>query len=126
VFYALLAGLGLPVPEARALYQGDGRFAAVPAFAEPEALAAHLRTEMRYPFFGKPVAGIRSIGVAAVERYDDGGDALMFLGDRTLALDGFVRELEAYRKHGYLFQEMLRARIPNSRRCVDPACRPCG
>jgi hypothetical protein len=98
----------LPVPETRALYQGDGRFAAVPAFAEPEALAAHLRTEMRYPFFGKPVAGIRSIGVVAVEGYDDGGDALVFLGGRTLALDGFVRELEAYRKHGYLFQEMLR------------------
>ena len=108
VCYALLAGLDLPVPATRALYHGAGRFAAVPAFAEPAALAAHLRTGMRYPFFGKPVAGIRSIGVAAVERYDAGGDALVFLGGRTLALDGFVKELEPYRKHGYLFQEMLR------------------
>ena len=52
--------------------------------------------------------GIRSIGVAAVERYDAGGDALVFMGGSTLALDGFVKELEPYRKQGYLFQEMLR------------------
>ncbi len=108
VCYGLLAGLGLPVPQTRALYQCASRFAAVPVFAEPAALAAHLRTGMPYPFFGKPVAGIRSIGVAAVERYDAGSDALVFLGGRTLALDGFVKELETYRKQGYLFQEMLR------------------
>jgi hypothetical protein len=108
VFYGLLAGLGLPVPETRALYHGAGRFAAVPAFSEPEALAAHLPTGMRYPFFGKPVAGIRSIGVAAVERYDAAGDALVLMGGRTLALDGFVKELQPYRSQGYLFQEMLR------------------
>jgi hypothetical protein len=108
VCYGLLAGLGLPVPQTRALYQGEGRFAAVPVFADPAALAAHLRAGMRYPFFGKPVAGIRSIGVAAVERYDARGDALVFMGGRTVALDGFVKELEVYRKQGYLFQEMLR------------------
>jgi hypothetical protein len=44
VCYGLLAGLGLPVPETRALYHGAGRFAAVPAFVTPGALAAHLRT----------------------------------------------------------------------------------
>ena len=73
VCYGLLAGLGLPVPETRALYHGAGRFAAVPAFATPEALAAHLRTKA-LPFFGKPVTGIRSIGVAAVDHYDAGSD----------------------------------------------------
>jgi hypothetical protein len=107
VCYGLLAGLGLPVPQTRALYHGGARFAAVPAFAEPAALAAHLRTGMRYPCFGKPVAGIRSIGVAAIERYDADGDALALVGGRTLALDGFVKELEPYRRDGYLFQEML-------------------
>jgi hypothetical protein len=108
VFYALLAGLGLPVPATRALYHDAGRFAAVPVFADAEALATHLRAGMRYPCFGKPVAGIRSIGVAAIERYDAAGDALVFMGGRTLALDGFVKELGAYRASGYLFQEMLR------------------
>jgi hypothetical protein len=108
VCYGLLAGFGLPVAQTQALYQGEGRFAAVPIFADPAALAAHLRAGMRYPFFGKPVAGIRSIGVAAVERYDAGRDALVFMGGRTLALEGFVQELEVSRSQGYLFQEMLR------------------
>jgi hypothetical protein len=63
VCYGLLAGLGLAVPQTRALYQGEGRFAAVPVFADPAALAAHLRAGMHYPFFGKPVTGVRSIGV---------------------------------------------------------------
>jgi hypothetical protein len=108
VCYGLLAGLGLPVPRTQALYHGAGRFAAVPAFATPAALAAHLRTAMHYPFFGKPVTGIRSVGVAAVERYDPVSDALVFVGGKSLALDGFVKEIEPYRKDGYLFQEMLR------------------
>jgi hypothetical protein len=42
-----------------------------------------------------------SLGYAA-------SDALVFMGGKTLAGDGFVKELEAYRKHGYPFQEMLR------------------
>jgi hypothetical protein len=93
VCYALLAGLGLPVPATRALYHGERRFGAVPVFAEPDALAAHLRTAMRYPCFGKPVAGIRSIGVAALERYDAGADAIVLAGGKAPALDAFVREL---------------------------------
>jgi Sugar-transfer associated ATP-grasp len=108
LFYAFSAGLGLPIPETRALYHGGGRFAAVPGFAQPEALAAHLRSAMAYPFFGKPVAGIRSVGVAAVERYYRAADAVVLSGGEAVAVDGFVRELEPYREQGYLFQEVLR------------------
>jgi glutathione synthase/RimK-type ligase-like ATP-grasp enzyme len=108
VFYALIAGLGLPIPETRALYHGGDRFAAVPVLARPEALAAHLRSAMPYPFFGKPVAGIRSVGVAAVKSYDPSGDAVVLTGGKTVGVDGFVRELEPYREQGYLFQEVLR------------------
>ena len=46
VFYALIAGLGLPAPGTRALCHGGSRFAAVPVLAQPDALAAHLRTAM--------------------------------------------------------------------------------
>jgi Sugar-transfer associated ATP-grasp len=108
VCYGLLAGLGLPVPETRAVYHAAGRFAAAPVFAAPEALAAHLRAGMRYPSFGKPVTGVRSVGVAAVERYDVGSDALVLMGGKSLAVHRFVQELEPYHAGGYLFQEMLR------------------
>jgi hypothetical protein len=80
----------------------------VPVLAQPDALAAHLRTAMAYPFFGKPVAGIRSVGVAALERYDPADDAVVLTGGKTVTVDGFVRELEPYREHGYLFQDVLR------------------
>jgi hypothetical protein len=125
VFYGLLTGLNLPVPQTRALYQGEGRFAAVPVFAKPAALAAHLRAGMRYPFFGKPVTGIRSIGVAAVERYDPGGDALVFMGGSTLALDGFVRSSSPIASR-VICSRRCCARIQRSSRCADRVCQPCG
>ena len=77
------------------------------ALTEPPALAAHLRGRLAYPCFAKPVAGIRSVGVAACEGYDAATDSLLFKGGRSLGVDVFVGELEPYRKHGYLFQEML-------------------
>ncbi len=109
VFYAILQGLGLPVPETRALYHAARRcFGPVPALPDPQALAAHLRQGMAYPFFAKPATGIRSVGVAAAEAYDGARDAIVFKGERAQGVDAYVAELEPYRKDGYLFQEMLR------------------
>jgi hypothetical protein len=68
--YALLQGLGLPVPETRALYSARRRFGAVPTMTEPAALVAFLRREATYPLFGKPATGMRSVAVAALARYD--------------------------------------------------------
>ena len=107
VFYALLAGQGLPVPQTRAVYHGCRRLGTAATLAGPEALAARLRRGMIYPCFAKPATGIRSIGVAAIEAYEPDGDSLRFLGRRSLGVEAFVRELEPYRKDGYLFQEML-------------------
>jgi Sugar-transfer associated ATP-grasp len=107
VFYAMLKGHGLPVPETRAVYHRSRGFGGAAALTEPKTLAAHLRGAMAYPCFAKPVTGIRSIGVAACEGYDAATDTLVFKGGRTLGVDAFVGELEPYRKDGYLFQEML-------------------
>lgn len=107
VFYAMLAGQGLPVPETRAIYHRSRRCGAAARLAEPAALAAWLRRELDRPCFAKPVTGIRSIGVAAIEAYEEASDSLRFMGGRTLAVDDFVAQLEPYRKDGYLFQEML-------------------
>ena len=107
VFYALLEGHGLPVPRTRALYHRTRRCSAAPRLSEPAALATWLRANLDQPCFAKPVAGIRSIGVAALQAYEPAGDRLRFMGGRTLAVDEFVAQLEPYRKDGYLFQEML-------------------
>jgi hypothetical protein len=107
VFYGLLRGQGLPVPETRAIYHRGRRFDRATTLASPEALAAHLRGGLSYPCFAKPVTGIRSVGVAACEAYDAASDRLVFKGGRTLGVADFVGELEPYRSDGYLFQEML-------------------
>ncbi len=108
VFYALLQGLGLPVPATRAVYHARRRFGSASALAEPAALAAHLRSAMAYPCFAKPVTGIRSLGVVALEAYDAAADRLVLKGGQVLAIEAFVGELDRYLRDGYLFQEMLR------------------
>ncbi len=111
VFYALLAGHGLPVPATRAVYHASRRLGAAVALAAPAALADHLRAGMIYPCFAKPSSGIRSIGVAALEAYDAATDRIVLKGGRTLAVDALVGQLERYREGGYLFQELLRPHL---------------
>jgi glutathione synthase/RimK-type ligase-like ATP-grasp enzyme len=119
VFYALLQGLGLPVPATRAVYHPSRRFGTAMALADPAALAAYLRAGMTYPGFAKPATGIRSIGVAALEAYDAATDRLVLKGGQALAVEAFARELERYRADGYLFQEMLRPH-PDLEKAVGP------
>jgi hypothetical protein len=107
VFYALLTGLGLPVPATRAVYHRRRRFGTAAALSDPGALAAHLRAGIGYPCFGKPATGIRSIGVAALESCDPATDRLVVAGGQTIAVEAFVSELERYLADGYLFQELL-------------------
>jgi Sugar-transfer associated ATP-grasp len=107
VFYAMLAGQGLPVPETRAVYHRSRRCGAAARLADATALATWLRAGLDGPCFAKPVTGIRSIGVAALEAYEPANDSVRFMGGRTLKVDDFVAELEPYRTDGYLFQEML-------------------
>jgi glutathione synthase/RimK-type ligase-like ATP-grasp enzyme len=107
VFYALLKGHGLPAPQTLAIYHHSRGLDGAAALPAPEALAAHLRSAMAYPCFAKPVTGMRSVGVAALEAYDAPSDSLLFKGGRTLGVADFVSQLEPYRKDGYLFQEML-------------------
>ena len=108
IFYALLAGQGLPAPATRAVYHARRGLGAAVTLAAPAALAAHLRAGLIYPCFAKPVTGIRSIGVAALTAYDQASDSLVLKGGRALAVEAFVRDIERYRRDGYLFQEMLR------------------
>ena len=108
LFYALLAGLGLPAPATRAVCHARRTLGTAVTLTTPAALAAHLRAGLVYPCFAKPATGIRSLGVAALAAYDAAADSLVLKGGRTLALEAFVRDVERYRADGYLFQEMLR------------------
>lgn len=105
--YALLDGLEAPTPKTVALYHGRRSFAGVPVLRDGAALAAHLRGAMIYPFFGKPITGMWSVGSVLVERYDETGDSLLFSNGATATIDEFVAMAENFEQDGYLFQMPL-------------------
>ena len=71
-------------PRNAALHYGAGRFAAVPAFATPEALAAHLRDQDALPVLREPQTA-SAAGVAAVEHYADAGERRARVHGRQVA-----------------------------------------
>jgi hypothetical protein len=107
-FYALLRGQGLPLPENRALFHAFRRSGDLPVLETPSALADYLRTQAAYPVFAKPVTGIRSVGVAGLQRYDSADDTLELTDGRKVAVDDYVKDVERYQADGYLFQERLK------------------
>ena len=107
VLYALLTGLGLPVPRTFALYHPFRSFGDVACPRTAEALAAFLRSEAHYPFFSKPIDGVNSLGVAAVESYDQAGDRLVLKDGKEIEVEEFVAAIAPYAETGYCFQERL-------------------
>jgi len=112
---AVLEGLGLPVPPILAILHASRGGPGLPALRDRESLARHLREEIAYPFFGKPIGGSYSIGVLGVEAYEAEGDRLRLANGRHLALSTYVERLfEAYEQRsrynldGFLFQALLR------------------
>ncbi len=67
------------------------------------ALGVHLRSDMVYPVFAKPVTDLRSVGVAGLHTYDLKTDALIMQDGQAVAVDDFLRDVDVYRGDGYLF-----------------------
>ncbi|MSP83511.1 MAG: hypothetical protein EXQ94_11445 [Alphaproteobacteria bacterium] len=107
MFYAVLKGLDLPFPAARALYHPMRNFGTVRALRDADALAAFLRDPGVYPLFAKPADGVGSAGVASLTRYDAEADQLVSADGRHTGVAAFVAELDPYLPRGYLFQERL-------------------
>jgi len=115
-FYAFLQGFGLPHPITRAVVHPFRRALGLP-LRTPADLAGYLRRASSYPFFGKPVTGIRSVGVMAARAWDAAQDAIVLDDGTAVAVDEFVQELEPYWQDGYLFQERLAPHSEVGRLC---------
>lgn len=106
--YGALEGFGIPVPKTLAVFHPFRTYGDVPALKDPTALVHHLRQDMTYPFFSKPIGGFASLGIAAVQRYDAARDQLILGDGRETALEEFVGELAGF-ESGALFQEQLQS-----------------
>lgn len=107
VFYALYSGLGLPVPRTKALLHPTRELGTAASLRDTSALEFYLRNPGNYPFFGKPVDGIFSLGVVSAERYDADTDSIVLANSRDISVADFVAATGDYFSRGYLLQERL-------------------
>jgi hypothetical protein len=118
LFYFFLRGLGMRTPEIYAFchkFRTVGMVPTVPIGALPD----HLRKSMRYPFFAKPVDGMYSVGVSAVNAFDAATDHLVLWNGERASVEDYVREIAAFEDRGYLFQERLHPHPDLQRICGD-------
>lgn len=113
--YALFRGLCIPHPPVYAVFHPGARACgSVPVLRTPERMADFLRSEMPYPFFGKPVRDWRGGGASSVEAIDRARDVLFLTTGEEVGVEDYVREVPVARCRGqkrrvkepagYLFQ----------------------
>lgn len=112
--YALMQGLGLPVPQLRAVY-GAQRTHGVPALTDAESLARYLRQHAEQPVYLKPSLGSYGRGNTLVEGVAH-DHALLGDGSRVPLLD-FCRGLGTAHGLGWLLQEPLVPHPAIAERC---------
>ena len=102
----VLEGFGIAVPKTVAVFHRFRSYGQVPVFRTGDALAAHLRRDMTYPFFSKPIGGFGSLGTVAVESLDPASDRLTLGDGRQVPMADYLRELEDF-ESGALLQKVL-------------------
>lgn len=119
LFSSVMRGAGLPVPKTLAVYHRVRRDDGARPLGDGDALRSFLRDADTYPLFAKPVDGMHSVGVVALERYDPGDDAIVVASGARSPVDTFVGDVERFAERGYLFQERLRPHPDVARACGD-------
>lgn len=119
ICYGILQSLGYPVPRTRAVYRRGAEFPGVVSLGDREALAEALRGGLEGPLFGKPVRGIRSVGVLDIEGYDASSDSLRLAHGHSADVDELVTALSTYAEDGYLLQDPIRQHADVRAVCGD-------
>ncbi len=124
VGYTMLSALGAPVPRAYAIVHPHRLVPGAPTLRSEAEVAAFLRDGATYPFFAKPVSGVRSDDIHLVASHDADADSVTFHDGRTERVDAFAALLCAIegqtRGDGVLLQEKL-VPHPELARLTGPA-----
>lgn len=104
----VLSSAGLPTPETIALYAPGRSVPGARSLSSTDEVRKFLQNEALFPLFGKPVEGMYSEGVVALEEYHAEDDVLETSLGEKVEVDTFLEELLPFNDSGYLFQRRLK------------------
>lgn len=123
VAHHLFESLGLPVPRLYGAYHPVRRLGQTPVPHNRAELGEFLRKQVTFPCIAKPVLGMWGKNVYAVASIDHAADDLVLTNGERLGVEGWIDSLEAaFRREGYLFQELLRPHPEVAALCGDRIC----
>lgn len=124
--YALLDGMGFPVPRVYAVYHGYRGYGSVPVLRTPDEVAQFVRNNPSRPFVAKPVQGMWGKNVWAVSSFDSDKQLLRMTNDDEVELNAFANQLDSLSKKesraGVLLQQLLETHPDIREWCGERIC----
>jgi hypothetical protein len=111
LFENILHKAGFPTPQTLCVYQkkSDPDSSEFYSVFTPKELQKWLQDASLYPIFGKPRTGIRSVGVVALEAFEQEANQIIAGNGRKVDISTLVKSIKRYRRKGYIFQKKLRS-----------------
>ncbi len=103
-FTTYAAGLGLPTTRVQAAFSPSRGFGALKTLRSAAEVEGFLRTEARFPLFGKPIRGQQAKGSVRIEGVE-GDEAILPRG--RIALSRLAAEIAGNDEEGYVFQDAV-------------------
>ena len=104
--HAVITAAGLPLPRLRPVVHPSRMIAGAAALTDHDAVLRFLRDPSVYPFFGKPIDGMFSLGVLCAAAYDPCTDMVRMRDGSVLGAKDFAGQLVQHQA-GYLLQDIL-------------------
>lgn len=107
LYNALLTQLGISTVKTQAVFSTRRGFGALPTLRSESEIIDFLTTQARFPVFGKPVEGSKSVGSAMFSSVDAVAGTLTLGNGRVVELASTVQEIVAKFTKGYVFQDAV-------------------
>lgn len=108
LYSRMLNDLGLRSTRTQAVVHARRRLGDMTLLADADQVVRFLKDGAKYPIFGKPVNGTRSIGSVLIESLDAKTGQLLLGNGREIDAVAFANEIFTDYPDGYLFQDALK------------------
>lgn len=102
-FSAVLNQLVAPAMRPQAMVSQHRRLGRLPMLRDEAELLQFLRSEARYPLFGKPADMLQAIGSVGIRSVDTGTDRAELTNGRTVGLAELAKNIIGSYSNGFLF-----------------------